>query len=95
MANQSLLTDSEFQLWGQKKLSKLESNTEAAYQKWQTFEYKSEVEKQLQYFEVDVHEDRLMSARALFRHSSERAGYETIYPFTLEPSDWFKQLKVE
>ena len=96
--NRASLTDSDFQVWGQKTLSKLESDTEAAYQKWQTFGYKSEVEKQLQYFEVDVHEDKLMSTRALFQsmgRASEGAGHVTIYPFTLEPSDWFKHLKIE
>lgn len=93
-----LLTQLQFELWGQKKLATLVSDTEAAYYKWQTFGYKAEVEKQLQYFDVDTHEDKLMSTRALFKsmaRQSERDAHATIYPFTLKPADWFKHLKVK
>lgn len=96
--NRTHLTQLKFEFWGQKKLSRFESDTEAAYVKWQAFGYKSEVEKQLQYFDVDTHEDKLMSTRALFKsmgRPSERETHRTIYPFTLEPANWFKQLKVE
>ena len=96
--NRASLPESDYQIWGQKRLSMLASDTEAAFNKWQTFGYKSEVEKQLQYFDVDVHEDKLMSTRALFKsmgRPSESNAHITIYPFTLEPTDWFKHLKVE
>lgn len=95
--NRVRLTQLKFELWGQKKLSRFESDTDAAYVKWQAFGYKSEVEKQLQYFDVDTHEDKLMSSRALFKsmgRPSERESHMTIYPFTLEPSTWYKELKV-
>jgi len=94
----SLLTQLQFELWGQQKLATLESNTDAAYFKWQMFGYKSEVEKQLEYFDIDTHENKLMSMRALFKsmaRSSERDAHVTIFPFTLEPADWFKHLKVK
>lgn len=96
--NRTHLTQLKFELWGQKKLSKFESDTEAAYVKWQAFGYKSEVEKQLQFFDVDKHEDKLMNTRALFKsmgRPSEREAHRTIYPFTLEPSNWFEKLKLE
>ena len=91
------LTQQSYELWGQKKLSVYESDTEAAYYKWQEFGYKSEVEKQLQYFDIDTHEDRLMSTRALFKsmaRPSERDAHVTIYPYQLEPEDWYQQLEV-
>jgi hypothetical protein len=97
-SNRIHLTQLNFELWGQKKLSRYESNTEAAYVKWQTFGYKSEVEKQLQYFDVDTHEDKLMGVRALLKsmgRPSERETHKTIYPFTLEPKNWFKELQVK
>ena len=94
--NRTRLTQLKFELWGQKKLSRFESDTEAAYVKWQAFGYKSEVEKQLQFFDVDTHEDKLMSSRALFKsmgRPSEKESHKTIYPFTFEPINWFKELK--
>lgn len=90
-------SQTEFEQWGQKKLSTLESDVEAAYNKWQAFGYKADVEKQLQYFEDDIQEDKLMNARASFKaagQSSRRNAHLTVYPFTLEPADWFRQLKV-
>lgn len=96
--NRTHLIQLEFELWGQKKLPRFQSDTEAAYVKWQAFGYKSEVEKQLQYFDVDTHDDKLMSTRALFKsmgRPSEREAHITIHPFTLKPDDWFKKLKVE
>lgn len=95
--NRTLLSQSSFEKWGQKKLSSLESDTEAAYQKWQAFGYKSEVEKQLQFFEIDTHEDKLMETRALFEsmaQPSEKDAHLTIYPYTLQPTNWYKHLKV-
>ena len=95
-SNRTHLAQQSFEIWGQKKLSGLESDTEAAYQKWQVLGYKSEVEKQLQYFDIDTHEDKLMSTRALFKsmgRPSERNAHVTIYPYTLEPEDWFKHLQ--
>ena len=96
--NRTLMTQLRFELWGQKKLSRFESDTEAAYVKWQAFGYKSEVEKQLQFFDIDTHEEKLMSSRALFKsmgRPSEKESHTTIYPFTLEPENWYKQLKVK
>ena len=96
--NRTRLTQLRFEVWGQKKLSRFESDTESAYVKWQTFGYKSEVEKQLQYFDVDTHEDKLMSARALFKsmgRPSEKESHTTVYPFTFEPANWFKELEVK
>ena len=91
------LTQQHFEIWGQKKLSGLESDTTSAYHKWQAFGYKSEVEKQLQYFEIDTHEEKLMSRRALFKslgRPSEVATQTTLYPFTMQPEKWFKHLEV-
>lgn len=95
--NHDKLTQLKFELWGQKKLSRYESDTDAAYVKWQAFGYKAEVEKQLQYFDVDTHEEKLMNSRALYKsvgRPSERESHVTIHPFTLEPANWFKELKV-
>ena len=94
--NRTYLPQQSFEVWGQRKLSGFESDTEAAYQKWQTFGYKSEVEKQLQYFEVDTHEDKLMATRALFKSTGQPSGRDahiTNYPFSLEPADWYHYLK--
>ena len=94
-SSHNYLPQQSFEAWGQRKLSGLESDTEAAYQKWQTFGYKSEVEKQLQYFEVDTYEDKLMATRALFKsmgQPSEKNAHVTIYPFYLEPTDWYRHL---
>ena len=96
-SNRDKLTQLKFELWGQKKLSRYESDTDAAYVKWQAFGYKAEVEKQLQYFDVDTHEEKLMSSRALYKsvgRPSEREAHVTIHPFTLEPANWYKELKV-
>lgn len=91
-------SQTEFEQWGQRKLSRLESDVEAAYNKWQAFGYKSDVEKQLQYFEDDIQEDKLMNARASFKaagQSSQREAHLTVYPFTFEPTDWYRQLVTE
>ena len=90
------LTQSMFETWGQKELPSLMSEVDAAYMKWQVLGYKTEVENQLQYFDVDRQEDKLMKTRALFRSaekSSERDPHVTIYPFTFIPDDWYKILK--
>ena len=86
-----------FEQWGQKELASLESDAEAAYNKWQAFGYKADVERQLQYFEDDIQEEKLQNARASFKASgqiSEQDAHVTIYPFTLEPADWFHHLEV-
>ena len=92
----SHLSQRSFEQWGQKKLASLESDAEAAYNKWQAFGYKSDVEKQLQYFDDDIQEDKLMNARASFKaagQTSERDAHVVIHPFTLEPADWFRHLE--
>lgn len=91
------ISEREFEDWGQKQLPKIESDTEAAFKKWQIFGYKSDVEKQLQYFDIDVHEDKLMSARALFKsmeRPSERNPHNVVFPFTLYPVKWYNILKI-
>lgn len=94
--NRVKLTQSMFEMWGQKELPTLMSDVDAAYMKWQVLGYKTEVENQLQYFDVDRQEDKLMKTRALFRSaekSSERDPHVTIYPFTFIPDDWYRVLK--
>lgn len=94
--NRLKLTQSMFETWGQKELPPLMSNVDAAYMKWQVLGYKTEVENQLQYFDVDRQEDKLMKTRALFRSaekSSERDPHVTIYPFMFAPDDWYHILK--
>ena len=96
--NRVRLPQQMYEAWGREKLSTYESDTEAAYNKWQEFGYKSEVEKQLQYFDIDTHEVKLMSTRALFMsmaRPSERNAHLTIYPYELQPSTWYKQLQVK
>ena len=94
--NRLKLSQQMFEEWGQKELPPLMSNVDAAYMKWQVLGYKTEVENQLQYFDVDRQEDKLMSTRALFLSAgrpSERDPHVTIYPFTFIPHDWYQTLK--
>ena len=94
--NRLKLTQTMFETWGQKELPSLMSDVDAAYMKWQVLGYKTEVENQLQYFDVDRQEDKLMKTKALFRsaaRSSERDPHVTVYPFTFIPDDWYQTLK--
>ena len=94
--NRIKLTQTMFETWGQKELPSLMSDVDAAYMKWQVLGYKTEVENQLQYFDVDRQEDKLMKTKALFRSaasSSERDPHVTVYPFTFIPDDWYQILK--
>ena len=94
--NRLKLSQQMFEEWGQKQLPPLMSNVDTAYMKWQVLGYKTEVENQLQYFDVDRQEDKLMSTRALFLSAgrpSERDPHVTIYPFTFIPHDWYQTLK--
>ena len=94
--NRLKLTQLMFEEWGQKELPPLMSNVDAAYMKWQVLGYKTEVESQLQYFDVDRQEDKLMATRALFRSAarpSETDPHVTIYPFTFIPDNWYQTLK--
>jgi hypothetical protein len=94
--NRMKLTQPMFEAWGQKELPTLMSDVDAAYMKWQVLGYKTEVENQLQFFDVDRQEDKLMKTRALFRSaekSSVRDPHVTIYPFTFIPDDWYQVLK--
>ena len=94
--NRLKLTQAMFEQWGQKELPPLMSNVDAAYMKWQVLGYKTEVEDQLQYFDVDKQEDKLMSTRALFlsaARTSERDPHVTVYPFTFVTDKWYKTLK--
>ena len=89
------LTQQDYENWGVMKLPTLESDADAAFQKWMIFGYKTEVEKELQYFDIDAHEDKLMSSRALFKSmavNSERDPHVQIYPFRLEPEKWYQVL---
>ena len=86
------ITQQMFEEWGQKELPPLMSNIDAAYMKWQVLDYKTEVENQLRYFDVDRQEDKLMSTSALFLSAgrpSERDPHVTIYPFTFIPHNWY------
>ena len=97
-SNRVRLPRTKYEEWGREKLSPYEKEKEAAYNKWQEFGYKSEVEKQLEYFNIDTHEVKLMSIRALFMslaRVSERNAHLTIYPYQFKPSSWYKELKVQ
>ena len=88
-------TQQQFKEWSHKELPPLVSNAEAAYMKWQIFGYKTEVENQLQYFDMGNQEDRLMRSRALFRSAarfSENDLRFTVYPMTFIPENWHKVL---
>lgn len=91
------ISQQEFENWGQKELPKQQSDTDSAFNKWQIFGYKNDVEKQLQYFDIDTHEDKLISARALFKsmeRPSERNSHDVVYPFTFTPEKWYNALKI-
>ena len=95
-SHRKTLTQQGYENWGLKTLPTLESNSEAAFQKWMIFGYKTEVEKELQYFDIDTHEDKLMSTRALFKSMavySERDPHVRVYPFTFVPENWYEVLK--
>ena len=88
-------TQQQFKEWSHKELPPLVSNAEAAYMKWQIFGYKTEVENQLQYFDIGNQEDRLMRSRALFRSAarfSENDPHLKIYPITFTPENWYNIL---
>ena len=88
-------TEEEFKEWSHKELQPLVSNAEAAYMKWQVFGYKTEVENQLQYFDMGNQEDRLMRSTALFRSAarfSEKDLLFKVYPITFIPDNWHKVL---
>lgn len=90
------LTQQDFENWGVQKLPTLESESDAAFQKWMIFGYKSEVEQELQYFDIDSHEDTLVSTRALFKSMaiySERDPHVQVYPFRFEPDTWYLLLR--
>ena len=93
--NRAALTQQAFENWGQEHLPTLESNADTAFNKWQIFGYKTEVEKQLQYLDVDRHEDKLVTTRALFKSMGRRSSidHKTIYPFSFEPVLWYQTLK--
>ena len=89
------MTQEDYEHWGVKELPTLESDADAAFQKWLIFGYKAEVEQELQYFDIDTHEDKLMSTRALFKSMavySERDPHKQIYPFRFEPEKWYQVL---
>ena len=90
------LSQQQFKEWGHKELPPLVSNAEAAYMKWQIFGYKTEVENQLQYFDIGNQEDRLMRSRALFRSAarfSEDDPHFKVYPMSFIPENWHNVLK--
>ena len=97
-SHKETLTQQDYENWGVKKLPVLQSDADAAFQKWMIFGYKTEVEKELQYFDIDTHEDKLMSTRALFKSMavySERDPHTQIYPFTFEPESWYQVLNLK
>ncbi len=90
------LTKEDFENWGVQKLPTLESESDAAFQKWMIFGYKTEVEQELQYFDIDSHEDTLVSTRALFKSMaiySQKDPHVKVYPFKFEPDTWYLSLK--
>ena len=90
------LTQQQFKEWSHKELPPLVSNAEAAYMKWQVFGYKTEVENQLQYFDMGNQEDRLMRSRALFRSAarfSENDPHFKVHPISFIPENWHNILK--
>ena len=92
------LTQEDYEKWGIKVLPTLESNVDAAFQKWMIFGYKTEVEQTLLSFDIDTHEDRLMSTRALFKSMavfSERHPHVKVYPFRFEPKNWYQVLNTK
>ena len=92
------LTQDDYEKWGIKVLPTLESNVDAAFLKWVIFGHKTEVEQTLLSFDIDTHEDRLMSTRALFKSMavfSERHPHKTVYPFRFEPKNWYQVLNTK
>ena len=92
------LTQEDYEKWGINILPTLESKVDAAFQKWMIFGYKMEVETKLLSFDIDTHEDRLISTRALFKSMavfSERDPHEKIYPFRFEPKNWYQVLNTK
>lgn len=90
------LTQQQFKEWSHKELPPLISNAEAIYMKWQIFGYKTEVENQLQHFDIGNQEDRLMTSRALFRSAarfSEKDPHFKVYPMTFSPEKWHNVIK--
>ena len=94
--NRTALTQQAFQEWSLQNSPKLQSKMQAAFNKWQIFGYKDEVEKELQYLDVNTHDDHLTSSRALFysmgKHS-DREAQTMVYPFTFQPEDWYRKLQ--
>ena len=90
------LSQQQFKEWSHKEFPPLVSNAEASYMKWQVFGYKTEVENQLQHFDMGNQEDRLMRSRALFRSAarfSEKDPHFKVYPVTFLPDKWHNILK--
>ena len=88
-----------FEEWGQKELSVIEGDTHIAFQKWQVFGYKYEVEAYLQLIDMDSHEeDKLLSRISLYKSMARRSSrdvHETIHPVLLKPENWYQELKTK
>ena len=96
-SRRELLTQQGYENWGIETLPTLESNSEAAFQKWMIFGYKTEVEKELECLDINtMHEDKIMSTRALFKSMSvysEKDPHVRVYPFTFVPENWYEVMK--
>ena len=88
-----------FEDWGQKELSIMDSDLRAAFQKWQLFGYKYEVDRYLHFIDIDSsEEDRHLRRLARYLSMGVRSVknvHLTIYPFVLEPENWYQKLKVK
>lgn len=94
--NRDKKEESDFEEWSLKTLPLRDSDLHAVFEKWQVFGYKAEVEKQLQYLEVDSHEEKLLSSRALFRSQAKISLQnldKVVYPVSFSPANWYLSIK--
>ena len=93
------LSSRNFEEWGQKELSMIESDTHTAFQKWQVFGYKYEVEKHLHNLDMDASEEnKLLSSTALYKSMGERSLKDIhmlVYPVLFKPENWYEELKAK
>ena len=97
--NRQELSLRSFEDWGEKQLSVIDSDAQAAFQKWQVYGYKHEVERYLQHMELDtMAEDKHLSWLASYKSQgvrSDKDAHVTVYPHEMEPKDWYKELAVK
>lgn len=94
--NRDKMEVNDFEEWSLKNLPLQDSDINAIFEKWQLFGYKAEVEKQLQYLEIDRHEDKLLSTKALFKSLAKISLQnldKMVYPVTFSPANWYLSLQ--